>query len=184
MNWFNLYTPTIRSDRFAGATDEQLGVWMRCMVYCCEQENGGAIHGASLWSERKWMAAIGISEQVIRDDSPLWHFNEIGSLILLDYPHAKEAEIKAKRRAGKRTAAMRWHKKETRKIQRLRSSATSSPTSLPNAEGEGEGEGEDKDTPGDAHVLRPNQRAPENHPQGSPNGLPIRSPNTRPITTL
>lgn len=151
MNWFNFYTPNIRSDRFAGATDEQLGVWLRLVVYCCEQENGGMIHGAFKWTERKWMAALGISAGVITAESQLWHFSEIGSLCVLDYPMAKEHEIKAKRRAGKRTAAMRWAKKVNPQTQRRNSSATRSATSSPNnsahAEGEGEGEVEDKEHP-------------------------------------
>lgn len=157
MNWFNFFTPDLRSENFSEATEEQLGAWFRLVIYCCEQENGGMVHGAEKWSDRKWLNSTGVSSDLIKQESPLWHFSGVGSLCVDGYPMAKELEVKAKRTAGKRTASLRWGKsKRKKKTQNssATSSANSSATSLVNAEGEGEGEGEYPITPQALRVIR------------------------------
>lgn len=140
MNWINIYTPLLRSGPFAEATDAQLGAWTRLNAFCAEQENGGQIHGSFEWSERKWMTTAGVSKAILNDASPLWHFSQIGSLVLHSYNLAKEQEIRAKRVAAKRTNAQRWGKKSKRKNR----SATRSVSRSVSREGEVEVEVEDK----------------------------------------
>lgn len=157
MNWFNFHTPEMRNESFSGASEEQLGAWFRLVIYCCEQENGGMIHGAEKWNDRKWLNATGVSSDLIKQESPLWHFSGVGSLCIVSYPVSKEIEVKAKRQAGRRTAQKRWGKSRTKpkgKNSSATSSVNSSATSLLNAEGEGEGEGEYPNTPQASHVIR------------------------------
>lgn len=112
MNWLNVNVTKLRDDVFAGATPEELGIWLRLVAYCALMENGGGIIGCEPWTERQWQTTCGISKAEVDVKSRLWRFggNE-GVLWVYGYPKEQEAVLKAKRAGGKRGARKRWKPK-------------------------------------------------------------------------
>lgn len=159
MIWLNIKLPVLRGYAFRDASSSSLGVWVRLVAYCCEQENGGTIVGAGKWSARTWLTTVGIELDEVKVPSELWRIDTLGTLFVTEYPAEKELEVRAKRIAGKRTANLRWgtpmKRKNKPKKQSDYSSATSSATNCVNAEEEEETEGK-RNTAHSAHVPRIN----------------------------
>ena len=74
MNWINIRTDVIRKEEFMEATDEQLGVWVKLLLYCCERENSGLIAGSEKWTDVQWQRSCGLTEASVKAESPLWRF--------------------------------------------------------------------------------------------------------------
>lgn len=54
------------------ATEEQAGIWSKLIAYCNGQGNRSyIIQDAANWTDRKWMACVGIMTPP-HEDSPLW----------------------------------------------------------------------------------------------------------------
>lgn len=159
MIWLNIKLPVLRGYAFRDATSSSLGVWVRLVAYCCEQENGGTIVGAGKWTARTWLTTVGVEMTEINESSELWRMDALGTLFVTEYPAEKELEIRAKRIAGKRTANLRWgtpmKPKSKRKKQSDYSSANSSATKSAYAEEEEETEGK-RNTALSDHVQRIN----------------------------
>jgi hypothetical protein len=101
MNWLNIETKTIRSEEYLGSEPIQRATWLNLMAYCADQENGGVIKHCLEWNDRKWMQLLGVTSDEVLDCCELWCFTG-SNLRLWGYPKAKEAEVKAKREAGKK----------------------------------------------------------------------------------
>lgn len=100
MNWLNLRTETLRSPEFAACETAGLGTWLRVTAYCCEQENGGRLSGASKWNDRQWMLACGVSAAEVVAAHPLIYDDGI-DVFCHAYPEEKQATVIAKREAGR-----------------------------------------------------------------------------------
>lgn len=100
MQWLNLEIGrTIRAPEYAGSNPRKRATWINLVAYCCEQENGGRIHGARKWDERTWPQACGLFLEEINAESPMWWWDE-DDLVVWNYPADKVAEVQAKRLAG------------------------------------------------------------------------------------
>jgi hypothetical protein len=142
MNWFNLYTPFLRSAEYVGSEPVVRSTWISIVCYCCEQENDGLIIGAGNWKDRQWQQTCGVTLAEIQMESRLWKW--CGSnLEVVAYPHDKQREVIAKRRAGqiggKLSAAIRSAKAELKAKSKHSLKQNGKHIST-----EGEGEGEDK----------------------------------------
>lgn len=118
MQWFNLHLPLLKSDEFVEAEHWEVGVWLRLIAYCCEQENGGQILGCSDWSEKKWLMTCGVDKEVLQRPSQLWTWATVnpGVLWVHQYPNSREDQIRKARFAGRKGGA-------TKSTQKARSSA-------------------------------------------------------------
>ena len=101
MNWLNIHTDILRSEAYLGADPIERATWLNLMGWCATQENGGVIEGAQEWKDRKWQQLCGITKTEVETDSELYGFEE-GNLVVYFYPAEKEAEVMAKREAGKK----------------------------------------------------------------------------------
>lgn len=72
------------------------------MVYCVSQENGGRIMSCADWSDAVWLRAAGLTAQQVKAKSPLWHWESINCLSVLDYPTYQEGKCRNNRIAGKK----------------------------------------------------------------------------------
>lgn len=104
MQWFNLHIPVIRSPEFAGAESWEVGVWLKLVTYCCEQENGGQILGCAEWTDRQWMLSVGVSLSELKKDSQLWTWAVAnpGVLWVHAYPEDQQARMEHMRNGGKK----------------------------------------------------------------------------------
>jgi hypothetical protein len=101
MNWLNLELTTLRSEEYLGSDPVQRATWLNLLAYCADQENGGRIAGAEEWGSRRWLQIVGVTKEEVETVSALWRWKE-GVLHVWKYPRAKEAEVRAKRVAGRR----------------------------------------------------------------------------------
>jgi hypothetical protein len=101
MNWLNLRTEIFRNPATSAVSNEELGVWLRVMAFCCEQENGGKISGAADWNTRQWMTSCGVTKEEVENCNALLTVKN-KSIEVFMYPVDKEHEVKTKREAGKR----------------------------------------------------------------------------------
>jgi hypothetical protein len=101
MIYLNLKTSTLRAPEYIGSEPTQRGTWLNLMCYCCEQENGGVIDGCAGWKDRQWQQTAGVTLAEVREDCDLWKWDG-EALVVTSYPSDKEAEVRAKREAGKR----------------------------------------------------------------------------------
>lgn len=112
MNWMNIPTRITRSELFLGASEEQAGVWLKLLAYCCEQENNGYIHGSDKWTDREWSHSTGLTKALVHAPSRLWKFNSAGSLVLHAYPEDHQTAVATMRAAGRAGAKKRWARKQ------------------------------------------------------------------------
>jgi len=101
MNWMNIKTESLRSAEFSGCDNAALGVWLRVLSFCCEQENGGRLAGAVEWNDRTWMISAGVTKVEVESAKPLL-YREGADYFCAAYPTEKEAMVAANRKAGKR----------------------------------------------------------------------------------
>ena len=101
MNWMNIKTESLRSAEFSGCDNAALGVWLRVLSFCCEQENGGRLAGALEWNDRTWMISAGVTKAEVESAKPLLYCAG-ADYFCAAYPTEKEAMVAANRKAGKR----------------------------------------------------------------------------------
>jgi len=101
MIYLNLRTSILRAPEYIGSEPTARATWLNLLCYCCEQENGGIIQGASAWKDRQWQQTCGVMLSEVQEACQLWSWTE-GNLAIMFYPLDKEAEIQAKREAGRR----------------------------------------------------------------------------------
>jgi len=107
MTYINIPTAQLEHEAFLDATDEQNGVWLKLMRYCCSTENGGRIPSVKSWSANKIMIVLRVNLEQLASTCPLWKW--VGEDLLVEfYPKAKEAEVQDKRARGSRGAEKRW----------------------------------------------------------------------------
>jgi hypothetical protein len=99
MNWLNIQVSSLRSEEYIGSDPTARATWLNVLAWCCEQENGGVIHGASSWGDRRWQQTCGVTLAEINAAGCLLCWSD-GDLAVWNYPTDKEAEVKAKRDAG------------------------------------------------------------------------------------
>jgi hypothetical protein len=101
MNWVNLNVATLRSPEFIGCEPVARATWLSILAYCCSQENGGRITACSEWKDRQWQQICGVTYDEVHSAQPLliWDGTD---LIVWQYPADKQAEIQARREAGRR----------------------------------------------------------------------------------
>ena len=101
MNYLNIHTDFLRSETYLGSEPIERATWLNLMSWCASQENGGVIENAESWTDRKWQQLCGITMSEVKTISTLYGFED-GNLMVSNYPIEKEAEVKAKRKAGKK----------------------------------------------------------------------------------
>tara|TARA_R110000850_G_C9996151_1_gene468173 strand:+ start:9690 stop:10442 length:753 start_codon:yes stop_codon:yes gene_type:complete len=102
MNYLNLHTDLLRSESYLGAEPVERATWLNLLAWCATQENGGVIHDASEWSDRKWQQVCGITKEEAHLESDLYSFGSKGGMIVSHYPKDKEEEVKTNRLNGKK----------------------------------------------------------------------------------
>lgn len=104
MQWFNLHLPLLKSDEFSEAEPWEIGVWLRLMAYCCEQENGGQILGCADWSAKKWLVTCGVDKDDLQKESQLWTWAVAnpGVLWVHQYPGSVEDRVRKARYCAKK----------------------------------------------------------------------------------
>ena len=143
MNWMNIKTESLRSAEFSGCDNAALGVWLRVLSFCCEQENSGRLAGAVEWNDRTWMISAGVTKAEVESAKPLLYCDG-ADYFCAAYPTEKEALVAANRKAGKRggkASAQAYAQAHARPD----AQAPARPLAQAPAATEGEGEGERKE---------------------------------------
>ena len=99
MRWLNIEIATLRSPAFVGADPTERATWLCLLAYCADQENGGVIKGCRDWKDRQWQQTCGVTQLEAQLEADLWKWSG-DDLRVSFYPACKEAEIRAKRKAG------------------------------------------------------------------------------------
>ena len=103
MNYLNIHTDLLRSERYLGADPIERATWINLMGWCASQENGGIITDAKKWTDRKWQQVCGVTLDEVRDQSgDLYQFDSEGNLVIAHYPIDKEHEVRVNRENGKK----------------------------------------------------------------------------------
>ncbi len=100
MNWLNLETAVLHSPEFIGCKPAARATWLCVSLWCATQENGGRIAGARAWGSRQWQQMCGVTLREIESAQPLLTIDG-EDLVVWNYPTNREAEVKAKRDAGR-----------------------------------------------------------------------------------
>jgi len=111
MNWINIRTEFLQGERFRGCEPTDRATWLCLLGYCHSQENHGVLVNCRDWPDRKWQQVVAVTKEEVNRSCGLW-FWDGDDLVVREYPVEKQAEISAKREAGKRRAANRWNTKE------------------------------------------------------------------------
>lgn len=128
MNWINLRTEFLRSPLIVQSEPLALATWLKVLTYCCEQENNGFLRDAGKWTDRVWLTVCGVTKDEVESAVDLIVPDGHGNLTIMFYPSVKQAEVQAKREAGRKGGNSK--------------AANSDPSSATNTvatEGEGEG---------------------------------------------
>lgn len=125
MIYLNLETHMLHSPEYIGSDPTARGTWLNVNLWCAQQENKGRIVGAITWKDRQWQQTCGVTVREVARASKLLVF-EGEDLLVWGYPQSKEAEVQAKREAGRTTARKRWNKLSSSADSYVDSSATSS----------------------------------------------------------
>ena len=168
MNWINIRTEFLQGEVFRGCEPTDRATWLCLLGYCHSQENGGVLVNCRDWPDRKWQQVVAVTKEEVNRVCGLW-FWDGDDLVVREYPVEKQAEIAAKREAGKRRAANRWNTKENPSSGDSSatssagscndSSATSSNAHELDAEREGEGEIERESVRADARAIEHIQKS-------------------------
>jgi len=127
MNWINIRVEFLQGEKFRGSDPIDRATWLCLLGYCYSQETGGVILNCRAWPDRKWQQVMAVTAEEVNRICELWFWAD-DDLHVLGYPVEKEAEVAAKRKAGEKRAAIRWHGKES--TGSASSSASSSVNSL------------------------------------------------------
>ena len=81
MEWHKIDTRLADSHAFALATSEQLGGWLRLILYCGHAENLGVIHDCRDWTESQWLRITRVSAKDIEGSVAIgfasWHGKDL-----------------------------------------------------------------------------------------------------------
>lgn len=110
MNWLNLRTETLHAPNYIGSDPTRRATWLSLMLWCAQQENGGVIAGSRQWPDRRWQQTCGVTAAEVAEPCELFAWAG-DDLALWGYNVAKEAEVQAKREAGRESALRRWAKR-------------------------------------------------------------------------
>jgi hypothetical protein len=168
MNWINIRVEFLQGEVFRGCEPTDRATWLCLLGYCHSQENGGVLLNCRDWPDRKWQQVVAVTKEEVNRVCGLW-FWDGDDLVVREYPVEKQAEIAAKREAGKRRAANRWNTKENPSSGDSSamnsasicddSSATSFNAQELHAEREGEGEIERESVRADARAIEHIQKS-------------------------
>jgi hypothetical protein len=151
MNWINIDVALPDCPQMLGAGNEELGIWLRLMRYCCVQENGGRIAGAALFSPMAWIVVAQVEAKRMREKALLWSWDG-DDLEVFGYPSAKEGEVKAKREIARENGQKGGRPKKPKENQReTKQKPTLETNGKPTGKAEGKGrEGKGKEMEEDA----------------------------------
>lgn len=107
MEYLNLHVGVLDSPELVGAEPVDRATWLYLMRYCAGQESGGRIVGCAAWGDRRWQQIARITLKEVRRKTDLWHWDG-DDLVVEFYPREQESAVRAKRQAGRETAAKRW----------------------------------------------------------------------------
>lgn len=155
MEWMNIHiAKQLRSPACVGSSPAELGTWILCLGYCCEQENGGRIVGAAKWKDRQLQRAIGVTITEVRAADRLLTI-EGDDILVNGYPETKVANVQRLRGQSQAAALRRWGKRDGQcQEAEPQGMPYGIPQGMPNGNAEGEGEGERKgNTPAAAAAV-------------------------------
>lgn len=137
MEYINLTITQLGEAPYRRSTMPERGIWLTLLGYCVQQENGGRIKDAQSWTDWECQQVLGIPIKDLEGVHHLWRYED-GDLVVEFYPLAKQKEVQAKRRAGKRGGLSSGEARQH--------PSSSSASSTPSTEGNGrEGEGKDEE---------------------------------------
>lgn len=173
MQWLNIKISTLRSPQYMGSNPIKRATWLNVLAFCCDQENFGRIVGAMEWGDREWQQMCGVTRrEVLAADKLLTVDGQ--DVVVAFYPCEKEAEVKAKSKAGSRGAISRWH---STAIGTANSTANSTAIGSAYAERKGK-EGKEKGKEGESAAIPPvveKSSTPETETEES-NNVPTAKP--------
>lgn len=101
MNWLNVRVSVLHSPEFIGKSPKSRATWFNILLWSAEQENGGRITGARLWTSRQWQQTCGVTLREVLAAHPLLTIDG-EDVIVWNYPIEKQLEVIEKREAGRR----------------------------------------------------------------------------------
>jgi hypothetical protein len=144
MEWINIHVAKqLRGPACVGSSPAELGTWLLCLGYCCEQENSGRMVGAALWKDRQLQRAVGVTMAEVRRADRLLRI-EGDDIIVNGYPEGKQANVQRLRGQSLVAAERRWGKRDGIDGSMPQGMPYGNPSGMPKGNAEGEGEGEDK----------------------------------------
>jgi hypothetical protein len=127
MEWLNLSITKLAAPEYRRSSMLERGVWITVLGYCIQQENGGRIEHAKEWSDFECTAVLGVSLNDLQGSHLLW-FYDGADLVVSGYPHDKQREIEARRRAGRKGNRARWGSEQTATPNHIAERSHSDPT--------------------------------------------------------
>lgn len=116
MNWLNINTTSLRSPEFISSEPVERATWLCVLSYSAEQENGGRVLGAALWSDRQWQQTCGVTLAEVRQTTRLLLI-EGDDVLVAFYPREQEKKQQNNRRkasaGGLKSAAVRALKRQS-----------------------------------------------------------------------
>lgn len=116
MNWLNINTTSLRSPEFISSEPVERATWLCVLSYSAEQENGGRVLGAALWSDRQWQQTCGVTLAEVRQTTKLLLI-EGDDVLVAFYPRDQEKKQQNNRRkasaGGVKSAAIRALKRQS-----------------------------------------------------------------------
>jgi hypothetical protein len=112
MEYLNLHVSVLDRPELVGAEPIDRATWLYLLRYCAGQENGGRILGCASWGDRRWQQIARVTLREVKRRTELWRW-EGEDLVVHFYPSEQEAAVRAKRQAGRETAAKRWSKQDS-----------------------------------------------------------------------
>lgn len=144
MEYINLTITQLGVEAYRRSSLTDRGVWLTLLGYCVQQENGGRIAGVARWDEWDCLQVLGIPQRELDGEHRLWKFD--GDDLLVEfYPLAKQREVQAKRRAGRRGGISSWEARAEHAESRDDSKAASSASSTASTEGNEKGKGKEEE---------------------------------------
>ena len=101
MNWLNLETKMLHTPEFIGCEPAEQATWLKLMLYCANQENGGVVANSLEWKCRRWQQTCGVMRDEAHAECDLWSWTN-SDLVLWGYPAEKEDELQRNRESGHR----------------------------------------------------------------------------------
>lgn len=115
-----------KSTDFQDATDAEVGIWLKLVMYCSKHENGGVIVGAKQWTPRHTDRSLMVVKEDLLDPSGMWSWQG-DDLHVSYYPKDHQDRYLAKREA-QAEAAKQTNEKRKRKSQEPETSVSETQT--------------------------------------------------------